>query len=257
MFVETPKTLVFNLAKGCGSELLCRLLRFKRGIPCDSGSNKFIAPFTLLNSVKQYLGRFKVVKEVLMILLTTRLIMAVTLLLIAIMVVFLKDKTNKSIIVIKVAAFVQSLNVALTIMLVHSAANDLTSVLSGAGVLFAIFFYLIPSVLMLNFILCAIVYICVSANFSGKLKIWISVSLISYGVFLFSLISGVPFIFLERLYEMILWISFLLWIPSALIVFWTMFIHALKIDQMHTERSWIIIAFLLPIFGSLLYISRT
>ena len=175
--------------------------------------------------------------------------------LIAIMMVFLATKGRASTVMLYVAVVVQGAVVV--------AANAVAAT-AGFGVMFVIFSYIIPAILMLNFALCAVVFNDIAGGLKGKLKLLTGTSLASYGIItcavyferqLFNWIERI-FTFWESkfVYDLLFGLPMVLWVLGGLVAHWGMFIYALKTARERTRKIWIVVAFLCPIVGSVIYL---
>ena len=176
--------------------------------------------------------------------------------LIGIMMMFLATKGRASTIVLYVAVVVQGVVVV--------AAYALSTYVSGLSVVVVYINYLMPSILMLNFVLYAVVLNDIVDRLKGKLKVLTAASLVSYGLFMCT-------VFFERqiyrwyertftfrgfgwFFTILVWIIAALWILGGLVAFGGMLVYALKTAQGRTKKIWAVIAFLCPIVGSVIYL---
>lgn len=174
--------------------------------------------------------------------------------LIATMIVFLVVKGRASTVVLNVAVVVMGAVVAATYAITLAAL--------GLSVFIAQLYYLVPSVLMLNFALYAAAFNNIIDGLKGKLKLFTATSLASYCAITLTVFFERPIaIWIERAFAFIGWIYtalFLLiaalWIVGAFVAHWWMFICVLRTTREPSKKIWGIIAFCLPIVGSVAYL---
>lgn len=147
------------------------------------------------------------------------------------------------------------------------ALGFLVGMLAILAILFGLLLLVTPVILMLNFVLCAIVFSGITDGLKGKLKTWMAVSLISFGIFfLMTPINIGLFIRLLDIsinnlmedigFEWFLFMPAAIWVFSTLITHWTMFVYALRIPPEYNKKIWVGITFIFPVVGPLLYIFR-
>ena len=182
--------------------------------------------------------------------------------LIATMVVFLaKDRASTS--TLNVAVILQCIIVAAT----YAVAIDTSrsgGMLVGVAIMYVIFTFIIPSMVMMNFILYATIFNSIVDGLKGRLKLLTAASLASYGIMTLAILyERQIFNWTERIstFGVFGWIAALLfftiiilWILGAFVAHWWMFIYALKTTPEPVKKVWNIIAFCLPIVGSVIYL---
>ena len=176
--------------------------------------------------------------------------------LIGIMMVFLATEGRASTVMLYVAVVVQGVIVA--------AAHAFTYSLSGLSVFLAYLYYLIPSMLMLNFILYAVFFDDIIGGLKSKLKLLTAASLISYAIITCTVFferqvnnwieGAVTFWVFEWTIILLYGLLVILLFLGTLVAHWGMFIYALKTTQGRTKKIWTVVAFLCPILGSVIYL---
>ena len=170
--------------------------------------------------------------------------------------IFLATEGRVSTIMLYVAVIVQG-TVVVTSYAFIIATPDFSAVV-------AIFYYLIPSVPMFYFVLCAVVFNDIVGGLKGKLKLLMTTSLISYGLITcMAYLNRQIYNWIKRnftfwdydwTYAILFWSLAALWILSTLIAHGGMLIYALKTTPKRTKKIWAVIAFLFPIVGSAIYL---
>ena len=176
--------------------------------------------------------------------------------LVATMVIFLATKGRASTIMLYIAVVVQGV--------VVTAAYAFTLSVSGFSVIGAVLIYLIPSVIMLYFVLCAVLFNDIIGGLKGKLKFLMATSLVSYGLITCAMFFERQITnWFERTFTfrgfgwafgILYWLIAALWILGTLVAHGGMFIYALKTPQKRAKKILAIIAFLFPIIGSVIYL---
>jgi len=183
--------------------------------------------------------------------------------LIATMMIFLAVKGRASTVVLNVAVIVQAVVTAMTYAIAVDTSRS-GSMIVGFAIMLVIFFYIIPSMVMLNFVLYAIVFDSIVDGLKGKLKLLTVASLVSYGM-----VTCVAFFdrqitnWLEQISTFLVaqWIhAILFYVIAALLILctfiahWWMLIYAIKTTKEPAKKVWSIIAFCFPIVGSAIYL---
>ena len=148
-------------------------------------------------------------------------------------------QTLKIMAIISTMGFVASLSLAVQ----YNASGRW---FSGLGVLIVIYSLMIPFALKLNYILYLIVFTKVLKDFKFKLGNYLFYTIALYATTIGLLLTDETILFI--VISILALISIFLGLPIAII---SMLITGLKATKSNVEKRWLIIAFLLPVIGSL------